>query len=151
MPTKKAVYPTCPVYRCALVRESKTVRMHEIEHAEQAAEVARKIIADSPDEKMLAMWRDAGGALIGCEIIGMGTIDALGVAPRTLLRGAIIANAHSFIIAHNHPSGSTRPSREDVAMFKAVSVLASAMGIECLDSIVVAAGTKNFGSCTDYV
>ena len=50
----------------------------------------------------------------------MGSLDASIVHPREIFKAAILLNASSVIIVHNHPSGDPAPSREDREVTRAI-------------------------------
>ena len=66
-----------------------------------------------------------------------GTVDGRLVPPREVFKGAILHNATSLILAHNHPSGNTAPSREDIATTERVAKSGKILGIDLLDHIIV--------------
>jgi DNA repair protein RadC len=54
--------------------------------------------------------------LIAVHEVGRGTLDACLVHPRDVFKAALLANAASVIVGHNHPSGDPTPSRDDFAL-----------------------------------
>ena len=74
--------------------------------------------------------------------ITRGTLDASLVHPRDVFKAAILANASSVILVHNHPSGDSTPSREDIAVTDRLKESGKILGIDILDHIV-------YGSMTD--
>ncbi len=68
----------------------------------------------------------------------MGTLNSVLVHPREVFKSAILSNASSIILAHNHPSGDPEPSRHDIEVTKRLAEAGNLMGIEVLDHIVVA-------------
>jgi DNA repair protein RadC len=57
-----------------------------------------------------------------------------------ILRPAIRANAAAIIVAHNHPSGDSTPSPEDVRVTKAVVEAAELLDIDVLDHLIIGRG-----------
>ncbi|KIU10062.1 DNA repair protein RadC [Bacillus subtilis] len=53
------------------------------------------------------------------------------------MKSAILSNAASIIVGHNHPSGLTEPSKEDIEVTKRLVEAGKLMGIELLDHIIV--------------
>lgn len=72
--------------------------------------------------------------------VSVGTLNASMVHPREVFSEAIKARAASVIFAHNHPSGDTEPSAEDLTITKRLAEAGRILGIEVLDHIIV---TKN--------
>lgn len=54
-----------------------------------------------------------------------------------MFRKALLANAVSIILMHNHPSGDSTPSREDVEVTKRAVEAGQLLGVQVLDHIVV--------------
>ncbi len=64
--------------------------------------------------------------------------------PREAFSEVIKSNASSVIFVHNHPSGNTEPSEEDVKLTKQLMKAGELMGIKVLDHIIIT--TKDFRS-----
>jgi len=60
------------------------------------------------------------------------------------MKSAILSNAASIIVGHNHPSGKAEPSREDIEVTKRLVEAGKIIGIEVLDHIIV--GDETFTS-----
>jgi DNA repair protein RadC len=71
------------------------------------------------------------------ELISLGTMDSTVVHPREIFRRAIKRGAASVILGHNHPSGDTQPSTEDLEMTKRIVEAGKIIGIEVLDHVVI--------------
>lgn len=56
---------------------------------------------------------------------------------RLILQGALLTNATGIILAHNHPSGSLRPSSEDDALTRKIVEAAEIMNIRVNDHIIL--------------
>lgn len=59
--------------------------------------------------------------------------------PREILRKAVVHNAHSFILVHNHPSGDPSPSDADVRMTRSIRESAALLKIEFADHLIIGA------------
>jgi DNA repair protein RadC len=59
------------------------------------------------------------------------------VHPREVFRDAIIDNAHSIIVVHNHPSGNLEPSSQDIEITKQLSQSGEIIGIKVLDHVII--------------
>lgn len=78
-----------------------------------------------------------GKKILGVELLFRGTADSCQAHPRDIFRYLCLANASSFIVAHNHPSQDPEPSEHDWQFTQRVSVAASIFGISLIDHIVV--------------
>jgi DNA repair protein RadC len=56
---------------------------------------------------------------------------------REVFQKALLANAVSIILMHNHPSGDPTPSRQDIEVTKKIADAGNLIGIELLDHIIV--------------
>lgn len=97
-------------------------------------------IWESRKEHLLAIYLDIKNREIHREIISVGTLTANLVHPREIFEPAIRLLAANIIIVHNHPSGETEPSDEDIEVTKQLRKAGEMMGIPILDHIIV---TKN--------
>jgi DNA repair protein RadC len=100
-------------------------------------EVASMII-NKEKEYFVAIYLDTMKSIIKKEIISIGILDASLVHPRELFRNAIKENAHSIIIAHNHPSGNPNPSESDLKVTDTLINAAKIVGINIVDHIIIA-------------
>ena len=66
---------------------------------------------------------------------------------RLIMQGALLANATAMILAHNHPSGSTRPSREDDLLTRKVVEAALLLDLRVADHIILT--SEDFYSYND--
>ncbi len=83
---------------------------------------------------------------IKLHIVGKGIVDACVTSPREVFYPAIKDNAHSIMIAHNHPSGDTGPSPEDWAMTEKLIQAGKIMQINVVDHIIMGETVNDFRS-----
>ena len=101
--------------------------------------------AQSPQELFLAITMDANYSPIKCHMISLGTANHSMVHPRDVFREAISDNAVAVIIAHNHPSGNTEPSKQDIETTETLEKAGELIGIQVLDHIIFAPNGDTFG------
>ena len=73
----------------------------------------------------------------GRVLITKGTASSCLVHSREVLRPCILSNASGFIVAHNHPSGDTAPSRADIQVTRQLREAAKTMEIDFIDHIII--------------
>ena len=73
----------------------------------------------------------------GRVLLTKGTASNCLVNPREVLRPCILCNATGFIVAHNHPSGNTAPSRADIQVTRTLREASKVMGIDMIEHIIV--------------
>jgi len=91
-------------------------------------------------EHFLALFLDTRSRLIKVSEISVGSLDTSVVHPREVFKEALAASAASVIFAHNHPSGDTTPSEEDIGLSKRLAEAGQIMGVDVLDHIIFASG-----------
>ena len=96
-----------------------------------------KDIRDNKKEHFVIFFLDTRNQEIKREIISVGTLNSSLVHPREVFEPAVKHLASHVIIAHNHPSGSSDPSEEDLNITKRLVESGKLLGIEVLDHIVV--------------
>jgi DNA repair protein RadC len=128
------------VYRCVL-RKARTLKVaeHLCQNAEHAARIIHALTADSPTEKLVAIFLNCRNHVIGVEVVASGHRSGIAITASEVLRGAIIANAAAIVLGHNHPSGSLDPSPEDIEMTRALKRACETVQLALLDHIIVTA------------
>lgn len=109
-------------------------------------EVAQELafIANEEQEHLVVLILDTKNNIKKTVVATKGTINSSMVHPREVFKIAIRESASSIIIGHNHPSGDTTPSREDIEVTKRLSEVGKTIGIELLDHVIV--GSKGYRS-----
>lgn len=75
--------------------------------------------------------------LLGVFEVSHGTVNASLCNTREIFQKALLCNASNIVLAHNHPSGSTTPSKEDIVVYRKVKEAANIMGIGYIDNLIV--------------
>ncbi|MCV0426408.1 MAG: DNA repair protein RadC [Roseibium sp.] len=92
-------------------------------------------------EQFRILFLDKKNGLIADEVQQTGTVDHTPVYPREVIRRALEHSATALILVHNHPSGDPTPSRADIQMTQKIIEVATPLGIEVHDHIIV--GLRN--------
>lgn len=95
---------------------------------------------DKTREHFMAIYLNARNEMIFKKPMFIGTLNANLVHPREIFQEALKQNAASVILTHNHPSGDSEPSEDDLAITKRLTEAGKIMGIDVLDHIII---TKN--------
>ena len=98
-------------------------------------------------EVFLCLLLNSQSMLIDCEVISVGTVDCAAVYTREVVKAAIMRNASSVILAHNHPSGDLTPSHADLKITAQIMLACSSVEIKVLDHIIM--GRDKFSSMAD--
>ena len=94
-------------------------------------------------EVFAVMLLDSQHRLIEYQELFYGTIDAAIVYPREVVKAAIQCNAAAMILAHNHPSGISEPSRADISITKRIIDALALIDVRVLDHIIVGESTTS--------
>lgn len=93
-----------------------------------------------PVEQFRVLFMDGRNRLLADEIQGRGTINHAPAYPREVVRRCLELRATAVILAHNHPSGDPKPSRDDIALTAEIVRVASGMGIAVHDHLIIGRG-----------
>jgi DNA repair protein RadC len=96
-------------------------------------------------ESFVVVFLDARHQLIVVEDVFRGTLTQTSVYPREILKRALHHNAAAVILAHNHPSGSTDPSRADEMLTETLRSTLALIDVRVLDHLIIAGnGSMSF-------
>ena len=88
-------------------------------------------------EVLVTLMLNTKNSIVGIQEITRGSLSASIVHPREVYKAAILHNAASIILAHNHPSGSPSPSREDIAVTERILKAGKILDIPLLDHVII--------------
>ena len=141
-PPEKRYLPICTI---RLIRENTLVCDRKtIKTPEDAHRILEGYFADLSCEHFTALLLSTKNHVVAVTTVSIGSLNSSIVHPRELFQRAILANAASLILAHNHPSGDPTPSPEDLELTKRLAEAGKLLDIPVLDHLVV--GEKSFVS-----
>jgi DNA repair protein RadC len=123
---------------------SESVGKIPLKTPEDIAGLVQGRLKDKKKEYFLAILLDTRNQLIRTAEISVGSLDSSIVHPREVFKEAISASAASVIFVHNHPSGDTEASEDDIALTKRLAQAGEIVGIDVLDHIII--GGKSYTS-----
>ena len=91
-------------------------------------------------EKFLVIMVNAKNKVISTQEVSRGSLSSSVVHPREVFFAAIASHAGAIFVAHNHPSGDTTPSGEDINLTIALKKTGEVVGIPVLDHIIIGDG-----------
>ena len=144
---------TIPVRKIKLVRESNhryDIPSKHIHGPEDAAHIINEVLdlENEAQEVFGAIYLDTKNAVLGVMELTRGSVNASIVHPREVFKGALLHNASSTIVFHNHPSGNSNPSREDIAVTHRLIKAGRILDIPVLDHIII--GNSQFLSLKEH-
>lgn len=101
-------------------------------------------IKDKAKEHFKLILLNTRNKIIGISTISIGSLSASIVHPREVFKDAIMHSANAVVLVHNHPSGDTEPSEDDLKITKRLAEAGKILGIEVLDHIII--GKDNYFS-----
>lgn len=113
--------------------------VESIETPEEVFAKSKDLIA-SKKELFKVFYLNVKSEIIAEEIVAMGSIDAVSIHPREIFEPALRHNSFCVIIVHNHPSGKSDPSDEDLRLTKRIIAAGKLIGIEVVDHVIVSRG-----------
>ena len=119
------------------IYESEKKKYNSITSPEELFKIISSKINNYSKEHFYVISLDIRNNYIGIDEISVGTLTASLVHPRETFESAIKRHAAQIIIAHNHPSGETDPSEDDLKITKRLVEAGKIMGIEVLDHIII--------------
>lgn len=125
------------VVNVRLVKEPSVYSEKKMSSPEDVVELMAKEMAQYDREVFCILNMKNSGQIINMNIVSIGTINASLVSPREVFKSSILSNASGIIALHNHPSGSIKPSKEDMAVTKRLRKCGALLDIELLDHIIV--------------
>lgn len=131
------------VYSLRMVREeSFTYKPATITSPESASALLESAfdLSNQPEEVVALIALDTRNVVAGLFIVSRGTVNSSLVHPREVFKRALLCNASSIIIAHNHPGGSLIPSSDDKAITQRIKEAGRIVGVSLSDSLIIARG-----------
>lgn len=108
-----------------------------VRNAKQAFQYL-KDMGGSKKEQFRGLYVNSRYQVVHDEVISVGSLTSNIVHPREVFQPAIEYGAVAVIVAHNHPSGSLKPTREDVAVTRQLIAAGEVLGIDMLDHLIIA-------------
>ena len=101
--------------------------------------LAKEILGDRMEhhEEVYLILLNQASKILGVALVSKGGISNTVVDLRIIFQAAILANASRIILVHNHPSGNLKPSLQDDKITKRVYQIASILGIELTDHLII--------------
>ncbi|MDP8226828.1 MAG: DNA repair protein RadC [Candidatus Celaenobacter polaris] len=110
----------------------------KIEKPETVYNLLRNEIGNKKKESFYILSLTTRNKLISVDKVSTGTLSASLAHPREVFLPAIKNSASTVIIVHNHPSGDTQPSEDDLEITKRLVEAGKILGIDVVDHIIVA-------------
>ena len=104
----------------------------------EVAEYFMALLLSESVETVWAMMMDDGGAVIECKQVSRGTVNMSDVIARNIIEAAISCGSGRVVLAHNHPQGIAKASKDDISMTVGLGDVLARAGIKLEYHLVVA-------------
>lgn len=98
------------------------------------------------DEFVYIICFDSANHITGCFEASHGSMNASMFPVREICKKTLLLNAASVAVTHNHPSGITDPSNDDIICTKKIKEALDILGVQLLDHVIVGGNTTNYYS-----
>lgn len=116
-------------------------RPSTIRRPEDSREILKVAFPSDSREHFVVVFLDARHKpMAPAHEVSVGSLNASLVHPREIFGPAMAVRAAAILVAHNHPSGDTRPSGDDLELTGRLDKAGDLLGIALLDHIVVSVG-----------
>jgi len=127
--------------RLKLVEGNGVYSDKPITNPQEAISVMADVMAGLDREEVCVINLDSKGHPINFNVVSIGTLNSSFVSGRELFKSAILSNAASMILLHNHPSSELQMSQSDRMVTEKMMYASLFLDIEILDHIIVAGRT----------
>lgn len=104
---------------------------------QRIVDYCKAAMAHEDKEQFRLLFLDRKNHFITEEIHQHGTIDHTPVYPREVVQRALEVGAGALVLVHNHPSGDTQPSKEDIHMTRAIQDACRPLDITVHDHLII--------------
>lgn len=131
------------VDRKAVLEKDYSVNYPELDNMMNSPETVAKLakgflrMHEETEEHMYMLCLNSKLRLSGIFEISHGNVNSSIVGTREVFQKALLGNAVSIILIHNHPSGDCTPSREDINVTKRLVEAGRIVGVDVLDHIII--------------
>jgi DNA repair protein RadC len=130
------------IVKIKLVRESSFLYgKRRVNSPVEAYELGKVLMEETDREHLLVCCLDTKNQPINLHVVSIGSLNSSIIHPREIFKAAILSNAASIILYHNHPSGDPTPSSEDLSATERIRECGKLMGIDLLDHLILGENT----------
>lgn len=133
--------------KIVIERQEKYEYDKKITKMEDVVDLVRDVmkIQNEAQEVCYVLAIDSRNKTVCFTEIGRGSTNVCSILIADIYKYVLLSNCKKFILLHNHPSGDTTPSKEDIKITKTLLKGTKLLGIQMLDHIVI--GNNKYQSC----
>lgn len=125
-------------------KKIKSLKKEKFNNSKIVFDYYAKELGEKKQEYFYAIYLDSNKTIIKDKLLFVGTLNKSLVHPREVFKEAYLCSAQSIICVHNHPSGNTIPSKDDLELTDNLKKIGLLMGVPILDHIII--GSNNYYS-----
>ncbi|HEX8593592.1 MAG TPA: DNA repair protein RadC [Pseudomonas sp.] len=111
-----------------------------LESPAQVRNYLKAVLRHEPHEVFGCLFLDNKHRVVAFEVLFHGSINTAHVHPRQVVKRAMVHNAASLILCHNHPSGVTDPSQADIELTRRLKDALWLIDVKVLDHVIIGDG-----------
>lgn len=119
------------------IKQTASEQQVEVNGPTDVFNAVYKDFINKEKEELRVLCLNARHKLIEKSVVSVGSVNESIVHPREVFKCAIKNNAVSIVLAHNHPSGDTTPSIEDIQATKQIEEAGKILGINVIDHLII--------------
>ena len=119
-----------------MVEQTPLYSKEPMNNPDAAIRVMNEFLSQMDRELFCIVNLQADLTPINMNIVSVGSLNEALINPREIFKSAILSNAHSMMLIHNHPSGNLTPSTSDIQTTARMQELGELMGISLVDHII---------------
>ena len=125
-----------------MVKESSFLyQTRQILSPKEAYEMIKEQLEGLDREQFIIACLNTKNEPTNITVVSVGSLNKAIVHPREVFKTAILSNAASIMAFHNHPSGETTPSQQDIQLTKRLYEAGELLGIKLLDHLIIGDGS----------
>ena len=126
------------IVKLQVIKDGSVYYNHEpISCPKALAEIGKKFIGNCDREMFLLVCLDSRNMINALHVVSIGCLSTAPVHPREVFKAAILCNSAAIALIHNHPSGDTMPSNEDIEVTRRLIKCAELFGIRLHDHVIL--------------
>jgi len=128
---------------------ARPTKKREFRNSGELYDYFRPLMCDKDHEVFWVLLLNNRLQYLDDRCLSQGDVKGTVIEPRMVFNYVVTKQAVAFAVAHNHPSGSPKPSREDDNLTKRLASVAKELGVRFVDHIIVCEGESNYYSFAD--
>ena len=120
------------------MQDKNTTNLLKISGFDEIFKYVKDSYIDEVVEVARAIYLTSAGRILGCEVLSKGIVNSTYVSPRKVVEYCIKYNATQVILVHNHPSGNTSPSGDDLIITRSISDALRSINCRLADHLIIA-------------